>query len=149
MVFCEHCNAASAPTGESSRTYVTRGENITYTCRVQYNSSAVLKMAWSTSPGEPVAPPGGRVSTDDSHDSLIQLESKLTIAVPMDAVVVPTYVCSVVSAASSSSQQVANRELYTWNSTAIVVSCECLIITLFKQKRTVIYHFLLHYCSFL
>jgi len=116
----------SAPSGEASRSHVISGDNVTYTCRVSYVSSSVLKMWWTdTATGRTVSPPGGRVSTDDLNSSLIHMESSLTVTVLHGVTIVQPYTCSVVSTPTSDTLQLTGRpDIYTWNSTAITVSCE-------------------------
>jgi len=115
---------ASAPSGEASQNHVISGDNVTYTCRVSYVSSSVLKMWWTdTATGRTVSPPGGRVSTDDLRSSLIRLESSLTVTVPQGAREVQPYRCVVASLPLSSTQ---SNGLTDWNSTAITVYCEWL-----------------------
>jgi hypothetical protein len=140
---CDACNnpyhflADAAPSGESSPLYVTAGQNITYSCRVSYNSSTMLKMTWTyagtgrmVQPSDDGVKVGSRLlATDQHHNTLIQHETVLTYTVPKDSFLILPFMCSVYAPGPVDLDQPFTQlqsRVHTWNSSIIVVSCECI-----------------------
>jgi len=127
-------NADEAPSGEFTPQYVISGNNVTYTCRVSYNSSNFLKMSWTnTRTGSMVSPSenGVRIGSkllatgEHGHNTLITQESTLTIAVRTNVMTLDPFMCSVYSSAPIDvDQPPTNQQSHTWNSSAIIISCE-------------------------